>query len=60
MNAPATALGATTLLIAGMMLVIAGVLTTGLFLPGVVLIGLGLLGCAAAAMLTVLPPRRRA
>lgn len=34
----------------GMMLVIAGVLTSGLFLPGVVLIGVGILKFAAAAV----------
>lgn len=37
--------------VAGMMLVVAGVIATGLFLPGVVLIGLGMLGFAAAAVL---------
>jgi hypothetical protein len=34
----------------GMMLIIAGVLTSGLFLPGVVLIGVGILKFAAAAV----------
>jgi hypothetical protein len=35
----------------GMMLVIGGILATGLFLPGVVLIGLGIATFAAAAVL---------
>jgi hypothetical protein len=35
----------------GMMLVIGGVLATGLMLPGVVLIGIGMLAFAAAAVL---------
>jgi hypothetical protein len=41
---------AMTLAVAGMMLVIAGVLVRGAFLPGVALIGAGLLGFAAAAI----------
>lgn len=41
--------------IVGMMLVIAGVLAPGLFLPGVVLLALGLLGFAVAGVLEVLP-----
>jgi hypothetical protein len=44
-------LAAIVLMVTGMMLVIGGVLVTGLFLPGVVVIGLGLLAGAAAAVL---------
>jgi hypothetical protein len=44
-------LAAIVLMVVGMMLVIGGVLVTGLFLPGVVLIGLGMLGFAVAAVL---------
>jgi hypothetical protein len=40
----------------GMMLVVAGVITTGLFLPGVLLIGIGLLVFAVAAVLSALAP----
>jgi hypothetical protein len=40
----------------GMMLVVAGVVTTGLFLPGVLLIGFGLLVFAVAAVLSALAP----
>jgi hypothetical protein len=46
----------TALLVAGMMLVIGGVLTTGLFLPGVFVIGLGLLVFAAAGVLGIVRP----
>ena len=46
-------LAALTLSVVGMMLVIGGVLTRGLFLPGVVLLVLGLVGWAAAAVLHV-------
>lgn len=44
---------ALTLSVIGMMLVIGGVVTSGLFLPGVVLIGLGLIGFVVAAALTL-------
>jgi hypothetical protein len=44
-------LAAILLTVLGMMLVIGGVLMTGLFLPGVVLIGIGLLAFAVAAVL---------
>lgn len=40
----------------GMMLVVAGVVTSGLFLPGVVLIGLSALAFAAAGLLHALEP----
>jgi hypothetical protein len=39
------------LLCAGMALAIAGVVVPGLFLPGAVLTGLGMLACFAAALL---------
>jgi hypothetical protein len=39
----------------GMMLVVAGVISTGFFLPGVVLIGIGMVGFAAAAVLDAVP-----
>lgn len=42
---------ALALTVVGMMLVVAGVLAAGLFLPGAVLIGIGLAGFAAAAVL---------
>jgi hypothetical protein len=51
-------LAAILLTVLGMMLVIGGVLMTGLFLPGVVLIGIGLLAFAAAAVLEA-PGRER-
>ena len=53
---------ALALSVLGMMLVIGGVLTAGLFLPGVVLIGLSLVGYVAAAVLQVrqADPARRA
>jgi hypothetical protein len=38
-----------------MMLVVAGVISTGFFLPGVVLIGIGMVGFAAAAVLDAVP-----
>lgn len=47
-------IGALTASVAGMMLVIGGVLTRGLFLPGVVLLVLGLVGWAAAGVLHML------
>lgn len=37
--------------VVGMMFVVAGVIATGLFLAGAVLIGLGMFGFAAAAVL---------
>jgi hypothetical protein len=49
-------LAAITLSVLGMLLVIGGVLAAGLFLPGVVLTGLSLLGYAAAAVLAALRP----
>ena len=42
---------ALTLSVVGMMLVIGGVLVSGLFLPGVVLIGIGMIAYIAAAVL---------
>ena len=59
---PWVAAGAVALSVLGMMLVIGGVLTAGLFLPGVVLIGLSLVGYGAAAVLQVrqADPVRRA
>jgi len=59
---PWVAAGAVALSVLGMMLVIGGVLTAGLFLPGVVLIGLSLVGYWAAAVLQVrqADPVRRA
>jgi hypothetical protein len=44
----------------GMMLVIAGVITSGLFVPGVVLILIGSIACAVAGVLAVLPAREQA
>jgi hypothetical protein len=44
--------------VAGMMLVIAGVLVRGAFLPGVALIGVGLLGFAAAAIIGMVAAQR--
>lgn len=41
----------------GMMLVIAGVIAAGWFLPGVVLILIGMIACAAAGVMAVLPRR---
>lgn len=49
------AIAATT---AGMMLVVAGVMATGLFLPGVVVIGLGMIGVAVAAALALVAGRQ--
>jgi hypothetical protein len=55
---------ALALSVAGMMLVIGGVLTSGLFLPGVVLIALGLIGFVVVAVLSARaadapgPPRK--
>ena len=43
----------------GMMLIIAGVITSGLFLPGAVVILIGSLVCALAGVLAVLPNRER-
>jgi hypothetical protein len=48
---PLAVLAAIAVTVIGMMLVIGGVLVTGLFLPGAVLIGVGLVGFAAAAIL---------
>jgi hypothetical protein len=57
MTMPLGAIAATALCVVGMMLVIGGVLVTGLFLPGVGLIGLGGVAFAVAAVLaTVRPP----
>ncbi|HSJ25578.1 MAG TPA: hypothetical protein VK929_12965 [Longimicrobiales bacterium] len=42
----------------GMMLVVAGVVATGFFLPGVILIGVGVLGFAAGAILHAVRPTR--
>lgn len=53
---PAAALvvaAAVTLTVIGMMLVIGGVLATGLFMPGAVLIAIGMVGFAAAGVLQV-------
>lgn len=50
-------LAALVLTVIGMMLVIGGVLMTGLFLPGVVLIGIGLVAFAAAGVLYALGAR---
>jgi hypothetical protein len=47
----AALLAATAASVAGMMLVVAGVVVSGLFLAGPVLLGLGMLGYAAAAVL---------
>lgn len=44
---------AVTLAVLGMMLVIAGVLVTGLFMPGAVLIAIGMLAFAVAGVLHV-------
>jgi hypothetical protein len=38
----------------GMMLVIAGTLVTGLFLPGIVVLGVGMLAFAAAGVLPLI------
>lgn len=60
--APWTVHVALTISVVGMMLVIASVLTSGLFLPGVVLIGIGILKFAAAAVFATLgwlEPRAR-
>jgi hypothetical protein len=46
-------LAAIALTTVGMLLVIGGILITGLFLPGAVLIGLGMAAFAAAAVLEV-------
>jgi hypothetical protein len=40
----------------GMMLVVAGVVATGFFLPGVILIGIGMLTFGAGAVLYALRP----
>ena len=50
--------GAVVLLSGGMSLTVAGVVVPGLFVPGVVVIALGLLGTAAAAALRLLAPGR--
>jgi hypothetical protein len=42
------------LTVLGMMLVIAGTIATGLFLPGVVLLGAGMIAFAVAAVLPLL------
>lgn len=42
------------LLCAGMALAIAGVVVPGVFLPGVILVALGQLACAAAAVLRLM------
>jgi hypothetical protein len=52
------------LLCGGMALAVAGVIVAGLFLPGVILIALGMVACAAAAVLRLMrpgtaPPARR-
>ena len=52
--APWTVAVAVTLSVLGMMLVIASVLTSGLFLPGVVLIVVGVLKFAGAAVFSAL------
>jgi hypothetical protein len=44
------------LLCAGMALALAGVVVPGLFLPGAIVVALGLLACAAAAVLRLLSP----
>lgn len=49
--------GAVALSIIGMMLVVAGVVATGFFMPGVVLIGVGIVGFAAGALLYAFGPR---
>jgi hypothetical protein len=43
----------------GMMLVILGIITSGLFLPGAIVILIGCLVCALAGVLAVLPARER-
>jgi hypothetical protein len=50
------AAGALVVTIIGMMLVVAGVVATGFFLPGVVVVGLGMLGFAAAALAAAVSP----
>lgn len=55
-TAPVVLLAAMTLAVAGMMLVIGGVLSAGLFLPGVVLIVLSLVAFATAGVLAMLRP----
>jgi hypothetical protein len=53
-HAETAALAATAALalsVVGMMLVIGGVLVSGLFLPGVILIGIGMIAFIAAAVL---------
>jgi hypothetical protein len=54
----AAVLAAVVLSVVGMMLVVGGVLVTGLFLPGVVLIGMGLLVFVLAAVLHGMATRR--
>jgi hypothetical protein len=46
--------GAIAVTTVGMMLVVGGVIAAGLFLPGVVLIGIGMVAFAAAAVLYAL------
>jgi hypothetical protein len=50
------AVGALVVTIIGMMLVVAGVVATGFFLPGVVAVGAGMLGFAAAAIAAAVSP----
>jgi hypothetical protein len=49
--------GAVVLTGIGMMLVVAGVVATGFFLPGVVLIAVGMAAFAAGAALAAFAPR---
>jgi hypothetical protein len=50
-RADAAVHGAIAVSVVGMMLVVAGVIAEGFFLPGVVLIVIGMIGFAAAAVL---------
>jgi hypothetical protein len=51
------ALAALGVSVIGMMFVVAGVISTGFFLPGAVLIGIGMIGFAASAVLAALSSR---
>lgn len=59
MIAQVLAYAGVALSIVGMMLVIAGVIAAGLFLPGVVILAVGMLAFAAAGLVPALHKSRR-